>query len=752
MSRQAVRRLVLGALLLAAALVFWGSREHKRSTMNVGRLSTTHPTPASPQHPARLESANTVTALRGSISGVVVDAGSRVPVTGARICATRPLDAASTCAATDEHGRYALELPLGTYWVHVHGDALVSTGCRPEGLGLVALTRATPQRSVLLQTVAASGLIEGVVRDRFGGTVEGATVRSLFAGVPGAEFELCTLATSDDAGRFRIPVAGDLHVLRGEADSYGLGISELVEPGDFTEIVLVPEATIVGRVVRQGSESPVAGATVCALLDDAEGRITAAAASTDENGRYELRGLTSAAYFVEASAPGLYGAVAHDVRVEPGDQRDVLISVSTAGSLSGVFMLDDSPCPQGHLSLSHTSLGLEFASSVSDGVAIIEGLPRGRYEARASCHDRLLVDGPATVDVADTKGPTSARWMFSHGGTIRGTVYSSGGRAPAVGVSVFALARARDGYDARSVLTDHTGSFWLTGLHDGVYEVGVRFGETATIAVDGGAEEHLELELDAVRSVHGTALDRDGRACRAYEVRAMHEGAFVATRVDPLGRFLLPNMPAGSDSLALLDLDGAVVDSVVADADGDGALQAALTCPPRNGVLRGAVLDAEGEAIAEALLEAVPVDAGGAPHFETTSARVISDVDGAFQLDELSPGSYLVVASTASGRELGRVLGETGTEVEIRALRRCSISGEVELGPSLQGPLSVRVHSGERIDSGSVLIDESDPHWILGGLLPGSYVVTASAASGETTTQAVGVTSDCETAPIVLQL
>jgi hypothetical protein len=173
------------------------------------------------------------------------------------------------------------------------------------------------------------------------------------------------------------------------------------------------------------------------------------------------------------------------------------------------------------------------------------------------------------------------------------------------------------------------------------------------------------------------------------------------------------------------------------------------TAPRPTGVLRGHVFGADGRAIPHATVRLLPVPPTGGVPF----VSVIADDTGSYELTDLAPSTYRLIASKAgfspirtddpasmqppfgSTREIPVGDGETRDHVDVRLARWVTLSGRIvdEIGDPLPGAsvelLRLRYQAGRRRLVGTVptsrLTDDLGRYRLF-GVAPGNYIVSAS--------------------------
>jgi len=183
-------------------------------------------------------------------------------IVGVRVCASPaapdccgPL----LCTLSDAAGRFVLDVPALT-------DArpwtlfLSHPGHLPETRSVQIPFRGPP----LIVTLRQGGArVTGTVLDASGGPIAGAQLRA----TDGNEQPLA-LSTADAAGEFSLSVVEGGVLVVAEADGYSREMRTVRAPLGGLKIVLAPVASLVGRVLVEGTREPIAGARVRATGDD----------------------------------------------------------------------------------------------------------------------------------------------------------------------------------------------------------------------------------------------------------------------------------------------------------------------------------------------------------------------------------------------------------------------------------------------------------------------------------------------------
>lgn len=429
--------------------------------------------------------------------------------------------------ATDADGRFRFVAPRpGSYRLAV----LSKPGFLPYAPELddtrVAWT-ARPGTRVTGLIIYLSPAIDyhGKVVSASGAPVAGAGVKLLEAARSEQALEgLPDRFTTDARGEFTFH-APDYAVLEASARGHGTGRAVLDGAAQSSHklTIRLPAAgspppgrlTIAGRVV-DASGRPVEGAAVLAVPAEGHGpggvsagsdvRI-AAAATTEEDGRFLLRGIDPGRYQVRASQPG-HGDAATEA---DGGDRDVKLQLPDAGRIAGrVVDSAGAPVPAFSVIVRRGDAGLQApvvaTASVVDaeGRFTVDDLAAGSYKVVATALGRAPAREVA-VQVAAGK-TAEAELRVPAGGVVFGTVVSRASGKPLQYARVSVEGTPVDNASVTpafaSVVTDAAGGFELDGLAPGLRSITVgAYNHDARIVsalevVDGGRIGPLRIELE----------------------------------------------------------------------------------------------------------------------------------------------------------------------------------------------------------------------------------------------------------------
>jgi protocatechuate 3,4-dioxygenase beta subunit len=646
--------------------------------------------------------------------------GERLPGTGA-----------AGRVRTDAGGRFR----IGGLGRGVYRAEAVAAG-RSPGFALVEIGepgRAEESRLVLV--LDESLVLRGIVQSEGGEPLAGARVRLHAASAgrrtgaaAGLGREVRTTATGTD-GAFEISgLPAETYRLEVSASAHRDRALHAAVGGDPVQIVLVPAVLLEGSIVDRDSGDAVPDAEVRWLPDpgaesDAE---PAPAARTDAAGRFRIESFSvdGRAFRIEAEG---YSTLEVDAPVAAADggwtialERSSVVRgrVRTAGDLPveglrvSLVEVPGAADPTGSL-----WLALSRPVSVTSTTDV-----SGQYRLlapRASSY-RVVVDGhpyaaasSAVLDVPDGRAEVKCADIFLVSeATVRGFI-SGGSLGRVAGARVLAIPvppeeepasgdpqlsgggeLAGSLRDSAASRADAAGAFALGGLRAGAYRIAARAPGFATALSEpfplvAGGSQAVDLELKPEMSITGRIAGPDGEPVPFAEVRAAVAGGDGAG--EPWSQEMSLSTTAGTFRLSRLgarpyDLwfwaEGfapAFLRGVAAGSEDVGVRIERLVS------LAGRVLGAHtAEPVAEFKLGLRFEDEQLLPVRERASLRgwrSFSEPAGAFRIDGLPPGGYLVEVAAGGHLDVDPVKVEVPIDgrddAEIRLVEAGLVMGVV---------------------------------------------------------------------------
>ena len=558
----------------------------------------------------------------------------------------------------------------------------------------------------------------GTVTDGSGGVITGATVARLRS--PG-------VATAAD-GSYALCLAAGRQTITVSADGYG-GIVLAVEiRGQVRrDVALVPAGAIHGSLIDKRTGKPVADALVSAWpVAPGPDHAAEVLGHADGDGRFQLAGLSPGRFTVWASTGLLLGSA--EVAVIPTRSAEVTIALSDQARIAGRIVANGAPVAGARVVARAIgrAVGSRPAISQRDGGFVLDEVPLGPVVFLAPPYEvispaRLTVDRPELTGVV-----IEAAAMAS----ISGRVTLDG--QPIAGATVVITP------DVSRGTTDAQGQYRLAGLKRGTYPVRAETDRGAslpqTIAVMAGEQRTtVELELTSRSSIAGTVVDQDGRPVPGAIVTWADDAIGDTGRAtsNAAGEFVVERLRSGSyrasvraaerDTLLRFVGEPPVV---TLDAQRPRAEGVMITVRIDRRAISGRVIDAAGDPVADARIDAIAAPRDGAAVFHSwlRLPSAVSAVDGAFSIAGLAEGSYAVRARAADDREaIAAPVAAGARDVTLQLSPASAI--EVALVGFASTPTVDAQHARGDLHKYQASVDGD--HASFTGLPPGSYIVTA---------------------------
>ncbi len=605
------------------------------------------------------------------------------PVSGATVrLVSRPSSSgliAEPRAKTDATGHFDLGTQLGAVYT------LVAEAPRWTGATIMVDARDPTLRTddlhVLLHACVAS--IYGTVRDAAGGVVPRARISWSYGmstrggiGVEAADdgtYELCT------------PVGDSIAIAM--ADGYAT-ISDPVSA--FGRVrhdwSLVPEATVVGRVVRARDRSPVGGAIIELGPGERSTNVPTLYASTGDDGRFHLEGVTPGRHEVVARADGLSTTRPVDVIALIGaSPEEVICVVEETFTISGKVVAHGTPVAGAAVRM--TAALSHDAVTQPDGTFMIEHALPGEYTPAVRYY-KLAQTNSVKVETTDVAGVVLDVEELA---SISGRVTHDG--KPVDGARVIA------GPSNRAIGSEHDGRYTLRGLEPGTYTMygesqragAFTKGQMVTLAKS-EQKTGVDIELDLAGSVAGVVVDQHDAPVPGVQVRFSllrgndfgvattgEDGTFTARAMSGGGDYVYEVRPNNDSRETFKPVDGKRFPPV-AVRDGQTHVDGLrIKIRVERASIGGRVIDGAGKPVPN-----IAIRAERASSFRLGQLTASTDANGAFTIRDLLAGTYhlhandTTVTDIATGRtdvviklpELGALEGTldgfTGT-VEVLA-------------------------------------------------------------------------------------
>ena len=723
-----------------------------------------------------------------TITGRVTDLDGRA-IAGAHVCAKAiPADvhvlAACTKAADD--GRYVLEhLPATVVGVTAAAEGYIAPAAyQGRRHRRVQAVHGSTIAGVDLVLQPGGRRVEGIVRDVLGGAVEEASVSV------GSDSISAVRTTTDASGRFALWVDASSFVdLWVSADGYvAQSVTSFQPSGVFYEVVLHPESAIEGRVITAETGAPVAGARVDLGLRPHFARVMfgsappTASAITDADGRFRLVVPRSGRYKPAAVGERRVGQSAVDIEVGVAETIDgVEIVVHPGIRVSGsVSWSTGAACAYGRVAL--FDLGEQPVAMVGldgAGIGTFDAVLPGVYRVRAGCED--VVTGVSTlhdvgeeflvVEDDDVEGRT---WVIepaydpAEGVRLEGRVVDSSGRGlPFARVEAVRQERLDDGSIVGPLTsTERDGSFAFDGLLTGTYDLGVEalgfVGGTWTTVVVDGAQDAIEIRLEATGTLRVQTVDPGGSPVGRVEVYVSTGGlGGMWLTTDAQGWTEAADMAPGEHTISTSrpGVGGKAVRSeravsATATVAAGATAEVTVTVPARSGVIRGRVVRSDGEPVGDAdvtVRSRWTYQAYGGTPRTSEVAGTRGDAQGWFEVGGLETERYDLVVRDVFGLTTTVEAVDVGSQVEVVLASPGSLRGSISVPGQASAPRFTVTVSTQGGGSHSEEFLFTDGQWSMAGLAPGRASVVVTAPEGSTTASVV-IPAGGEPAPLAVEL
>lgn len=583
------------------------------------------------------------------------------PVSAAQVTAR---DSSSHRAAgnaqTDSDGRFQLNgLYHGTFRFEAALES-VGTATTP----LIVLERPTHDVNIRLQNdhELAGRVIDAEQRPVAAALVQLSPRADGFYRLPEERRQV-----SDEQGRFRFP---GVSTPRARVTA---SLGELLSPvaevnvSDAVELVLKlePSDSISGAVV-DAANAPIPGAHVMGrLARGSEGALDerfreSVSATTDAQGRFELKGLRDGHWSLFARSPddllsrGM--AEGEALRTATPGARDVVLVVPGSGALEGWVEFEDGSLP----SEATVVVSGRPLVSPSGGSFYFQGIPAGTHDVTVTGSEfeptRL-----SDIEVRANETTALEAIRVRKGRRVTGTVVRAG-HTQVAGAKVVASSSlnmdARDAHgreieeqpDLRASYTDENGRFELAGLTEGRLAIMAEHpshGRSAVSPLPPPGAAPVELVLVPTGSVAGK-VTRAGAGLEGFAIIAKDstDVASVTALSGPDGRYQLTSVPAGRYTITAANQR---------PGSSYGLQQRAITL----GAGETQVVDFElAESTVRVLLDVPAGMAAPGPAVLRGSSMYIqpTPVEGVYIFPEVAAGQYdaCVVAQAAEGEKKER--------------------------------------------------------------------------------------------------
>jgi RNA polymerase sigma factor (sigma-70 family) len=668
--------------LVALALVIWTRRDTPaapRTAAPAARISIGLPSPAvaATNVPAWLVQDG---APPRRVAGTVTASGAPLPFAIVRLAVVvSPLQSLLLAErATSFDGRF-------DFGVQPAASFIVSAQAPERTPASIAVDVANPTShpdALAVDLDPCVARLVGSVRDASGGAI----ARTRLSVVGQAD----TLA--NDAGEYSLCLPSGAQV-RVEADGYGARDVPTYSLGGTVryDIVLVPEAIIIGRVV-DGTGRPVAGAHVTVTPEGVRNQfgLTASMGQADQDGRFRITGVGPGKFRVVAMSGGLVTASPTVVFARPGTESTELVLelarrrrvqgsvVSRGKPVAGarIMLIDPQQRPQMQFEPGPTAV------SQLDGTFALDSLS-GTFEIVATPFD---VVAPKTITVGDADATVAIE--VSPRARLSGRVVAHG--KPVANAEVVCLMLD----PSTAVRTGPDGTFVFEGVPQGRVRVWVqslaqkRFG-SRDLQVGTQNLDNIEIDLPWASEVIGRVVDEKGAGVADVQVNLMGpDSDFATCPTDERGEFDCLGLSGGGDYVATVHASASLQHAFMTTdggpppklhvADGETIVRGIeLSIKNERRSIRGRISDDDGAPVTDCIVmvtgerspQPLPYVTGvgfGPPM--TMSAR-----DGQFEFRDLAPGvynSFVTCPDNSTATRTQITAGDKAVEIQVHRVGR----------------------------------------------------------------------------------
>lgn len=400
-------------------------------------------------------------------------------------------------------------------------------------------------------------------------------------------------------------------------------------------------------------------------------------AVTDANGEFTLESLEPGDETFEISHPK-YLATTKDVTLKGREMR-MDVQLSGGQRVTGV-VVTDSGMPVGEAEVEAftvTGASHESARTNASGAFEFPSLAAARY--RFTARKSGYLEG--VLEDVDVSSGGTVRIQMRTGGTIYGRV-SGLGEQDLSGTTV----TARAGRTSSSAAVDPSGNFRIEGAPTGTVEVSAststrgfmerRTSAAQTVELTAGGAQQVNLEFRADTVVRGR-ITRNGMplggAAVMFQPRA-NTRASASTTADEAGNYTVNGLEEGEYSVMVADLQRFNPHQTTYQVR---AGTSTFDIDYKVASVRGRVIDAgTNEPIADAQVNVRPATSSEM----RISRAAMTDANGNFTIDSVSPGTYVVTASREGyGNDVREEpFGESGRDgLELRLSRNDGVTLQV---------------------------------------------------------------------------
>jgi protocatechuate 3,4-dioxygenase beta subunit len=771
-----LRRVLLVATAVAALLALLLYRRSTRPGAPEGKSVATSRAPAGSFQPGPMTPTiwgpaheRVRRAPAGRLRGRVTESGGG-GVKGALVCARGRADDIGDdqlgdpfCTSSGEDGAFEIaSLHAAHYELDANAAGYLPGRYRQDKRETVILTAGELKTGLDLVLRPGGVEVRGRVKDIGAGGVAFALVELRSSQSGGWQSPLSS-ARADERGDFRVTVApGPLDVYA-SSPGYTQGYKRTAAPGSLIEVLLTPEAVLVGQVVMVDSGEPVAGAEVHAGPVDQTEWLSHRSATSNDEGKFRIERLAPGRYKPTAITGEGRGKAANSVLLGLGGRSaEIVIHLHQAARLSGAVFLADgkSPCQQGWVQITDKKANLSGSATIQPrGDFVLPGVLPGSYRIQIWCERQPDFEVATPLEVG-TRSLFDLRYVLTGGRQVSGVVERAGGG----GVANASLQLQTSGGDPRgqqrwsSAESRADGSFQIDGVVPGSYLLHVDppeqppLEQPMPVTVAAGQDVRgLRVMLEPAGALTGVVVDQDGRPVKGAQISATGDrnewGQRQTVSADD-GSFDLPGLPEGEYHVVAMRSDLPLRAPGKHDDDVPGTRtkikpgsksHVRLVVERESGTIKGRVLQG-GKPVTDAFVDAQRENESAAIAEGDTRRTLrggwdrqpaLTDSDGGFEVKDLGPGKYSVRAFRKGGGEAVAEHVAVGSSVTLVITPTGLLQGRVTVaGGRAPESFDLNIEDAKEGFSRSERFVWTDGAWTMADLPAGTFVIGVTAREG----------------------
>lgn len=663
-----------------------------------------------------------LTALPGSLSGIVVEEGTGNPLSSVAVSLQELTGVVLGTVATDNTGRFIVDsLAAGTYMISVNSTT--------HSIRQLSVTITSGEDTFIEVSLAPlTGSLQGSVSDEQGRPLGDAAVTLLLSN------RAIIRDFTDEEGRFFLSnLIPDNYIVVVQLAGFSakqLGV--LIQPLQASQLTFVLQAengSILGTI-RDEADNPLQGAVVRVAQSVLGIQIFVTQSISDVSGTFVISGLTPGEYILAASLQGFQNMNAVVV-VRPGQQTSTALQLlPSPGTINGTITDSSGEIIKNTVSIVITDTNGVIISTVFaalDGSYISTDLAPSTYLLTFIANG--FRTNHLTVLVESNTSSRADIILFPLPGSVQGTLVDIVTQAPIGGGVV--KASTQNGIVIEVGLTDSDGFYRLTGLPPGNYSILATADNFdfvvvgATVVADTITETNFSLS-QLTGNIEGVL---DPPLPNVLVQLSLSNNLIISSTItDSTGTFRFIELRAGSYVLiaSAVNFSSPPVGAMVIIKE---TVQTVIRLAPNPGSVTGTIIADTGEPIPNAVVLFYD-------QTETLRANGQTSQSGEYFVDSLPTNGILSVIITAPGfaEQSGAIrLGpgemQTGINFVLSSIAG-GISGQItdaDTGALLAG-VSIEIRSADA--SGAIVAIATTSqfgNFIVDDLRPGTYTVIVSA-------------------------